>query len=156
MNVQMKGFDEFEKRLRNSQQNVARNMVTAIKTCVTIVTIAAKFNAPVSTGALRRSVGSEVNEKEMFGRVGLDYPGKTYGKYVERGTSAHWVPIEAISRWSAQKGISAYAIQRSIARKGTKAHPFMIPAYEKNKTFISRQFVEALKGTIKSFTNGNG
>lgn len=155
MKVTLKGFDELAKRLQGGKQTVQRNMGIAIRNSVTIVLAAAQAGAPVgATTGLKNSISSQVDLTNLIGIVGLDYPGSKYGIYVEKGTGPHFVPIAALQRWADQRGISPYAVQKAIARKGTKAQPFMKPAYDRNKTFIQRQFREALTGTIRSL-NGH-
>lgn len=151
MKVTARGFSELSKRLANGKTLVTRNITTALRNSVTIVQLAAQNTVPTgATGGLKRSISTQVDERRLIGVVGLDFPGSVYGVYVEKGSKPHWVPIAALKRWADQRGISPYAVQKSIARKGTKAHPFMRPAYENNRSFIQRQFKNALDGTIKS------
>ena len=80
-----------------------------------------------STGNLQRSYSSDFHGSgfSILGRVGTN---KNYSIYLEKGTRPHWVGIEKLERWAQQKGINVYAIQKSIAQKGTKAHPHLAPA----------------------------
>lgn len=81
--------------------------------------------APVDTGALRDSIDVRWHgESEL--EVGADVP---YAGAVQGGTPPHWVPISALVGWANRHGIPAGALQRSIAHKGTQAHPFMEPAW---------------------------
>lgn len=85
----------------------------------------AKANAPVGvTGNLRRSLTHDVDSGEFptSARVGTN---TTYAPYVHEGTRPHWPPIAAITPWARKKGIPPYLVARSIARKGTKAQPFL-------------------------------
>ena len=54
-----------------------------------------------------------------------------YAAGVEYGTFPHKVPIEALKKWARIKlhneGL-AYPIQKKIAKKGTRAQPYMEPA----------------------------
>ncbi len=66
-----------------------------------------------------------------------------YAYYVEFGRRAgKWPPFRFIYEWVRVKHMAAdddeahdiaYKIQRSIGLKGTKPHPFLRPAFEKNK-----------------------
>ena len=66
-----------------------------------------------------------------------------YAYYLEFGRRAgKWPPFRFIYEWVRVRHMAAdddeaqdiaYAIQRSIGRKGTKPHPFLRPAFEKNK-----------------------
>lgn len=156
MKVETKGFTELSQSLKMAPTFVKRNINKAIKNSVLIVQLAAKQNAPVgATKNLRRSIITHVDEQAMFGVVGLDAPGRQYGIFVEKGTKPHWVPIEALKRWAAQRGLNPYAVQAGIAKKGTRPQPFMHPAYDNNKKFIRQQFTMANKNIVRSLKNGN-
>lgn len=74
-----------------------------------------------------------------------------YAYYVEFGRRAgKWPPFRFIYEWVRTRHFAtddkeartkAFLIQRSIGEKGTKPHPFLRPAYEKNK----RLLVQVLK-----------
>lgn len=81
--------------------------------------------APVDTGALRRSIQARWQGGDTL-EVSADVP---YAGAVEGGTSPHWVPISELAGWASRHGIPVGALQRSIAHKGTRAHPFMEPAW---------------------------
>jgi len=149
MGVEFKGVDRLMKKLNASEQNIRQNLLKALKTSTNVVQIAAKTTVSRSTGDLARSIATDIKARILTGIVGLDYPGKKYGKHVEFGTRPHWVSVKALERWAKKKGISPYAVQKSIARKGTKKHPFLIPAFTKNKEFIQQQFKGALKRITK-------
>lgn len=69
-----------------------------------------------------------------------------YAYYVEFGRRAgkfppfryiyEWVRVKHFASDEKEAKSMAYAIQRSIGRKGTKPHPFLKPAYEKNKHLL--------------------
>ncbi len=67
--------------------------------------------------------------------------GVLYAIYVEKGTRPHFPPVEAIRRSMKVTEEHAWAIARSIAQKGTKAYPYLIPAAD--------MFYPTLKGRIK-------
>lgn len=66
-----------------------------------------------------------------------------YAYYVEFGRRAgKWPPFRFIYEWVRVRHMAAddeqaksiaFLIQRSIGKKGTKPHPFLRPAFEKNK-----------------------
>lgn len=69
-----------------------------------------------------------------------------YAYYVEFGRrSGKWPPFRFIYEWVRIRHFTkddeearqiAFFIQRSIGKKGTKPHPFLKPAYEKNKPLL--------------------
>jgi len=84
-------------------------------------------------GDLKSSIVSDVDG--MRASVSSD---KEYAPWVHEGTQPHWAPIQPLRNWVQRKfGESgddlertARAVQASIAKKGTKPHPFMKRALE--------------------------
>lgn len=103
-----------------------------------------------ATGDLRRSEhyffsgGAEVTVE----------PTVDYAQDVDKGTSPHWVSVAtgtSLYKWAMQKGINPYDVQKSIAKKGTKAHPFLQPTFDILEPKASRIFnngVDALIGQL--------
>lgn len=106
--------------------------------------------APVAvTGQLRGSIRYKFMPLSLTAEVG---PTVDYAAAIENGTRPHWVSVKPgtpLFRWAKQKGINPFAVQRSIAKKGTKAHPFVMPTFERLAPKIRNDFatgVEALLG----------
>lgn len=57
--------------------------------------------------------------------------GVKYAIFVEKGTRPHFPPVEAIRRGMKVTAQHAFLIARSIARKGTKPYPYLMPAADK-------------------------
>lgn len=76
-------------------------------------------------GSLSRSVKGMVDKKPvpMWAKA---FTRDFRAPYVEFGTNPHFPPPDVFSHPGA-----GFAIARSIARKGTKKHPFMAPALRK-------------------------
>ncbi|WP_241473768.1 HK97 gp10 family phage protein [Mycolicibacterium neoaurum] len=100
-----------------------------------------RIAAPVGvTADLRKSVKYEVNEGDLSAKIG---PTAKYADPIEFGSRPHWVSVAAgspLRDWADAKGINPYAVQRSIAKKGTKAHPFVKPTHTLMEPRISRRF----------------
>lgn len=48
-----------------------------------------------------------------------------YGVFVEEGTKPHWTSVKNLIPWAHRHGMNPYAVQRAIAKRGTKgAHMF--------------------------------
>ena len=73
------------------------------------------------------------------------YPTADYAKYIEYGTRPHWTSVHNLEAWAALKGINPYALQRSIAKRGTKAHPFL----ERTAEFSTGHAVRAVEASLK-------
>ncbi|MBQ5593972.1 MAG: hypothetical protein IIU76_05265 [Bacteroidales bacterium] len=87
-----------------------------------------------------------------------------YAYYVEFGRRAgKWPPFRFIYEWVRVRHLAyddeearqkAFLIQRSIGNKGTKPHPFLKPAFEKNKRLYEQVIRKgAAKIINKDYTN---
>jgi hypothetical protein len=105
--------------------------------------------APASTGTLRKSIN-----RDLFPTYAKVYPTVKYGIYVHEGTRPHFPPIielkpgGSIYRWAQKKGLNPYAVARAIARKGTKAQPWMADIAENQKAEVERIFLEQLNKLV--------
>ena len=106
---------------------------------------AARKKAPVDTGRLRNSIGTE-SPSTRSRTVG---PSVKYGEWVETGTSPHYPPLGALQGWAKRHGMSAAALQQSIGTRGTKAQPFMRPAADESEDAIAN-LVPILAAEIES------
>lgn len=86
-----------------------------------------------------------------------------YAYYVEFGRRAgRFPPFRFIYQWVKVKHFAAdeqeaksiaYAIQKSIGKKGTRPHPFLKPAYEKNKPLLVQILKKAARKVMtKDYT----
>lgn len=85
-------------------------------------------NNNVATAALKRSIKYELGEDFV------KFTMEEYGKYLETGTRPHWAPIKPFKVWASAKGLPevvAYKVRASIAKKGTKPHPFFAITIQK-------------------------
>lgn len=76
---------------------------------------------------------------------------KGYGVYVHEGTGPHWAPMAALKDWAELKGIPVRALQYSIAKKGTKANPFLAKAFEANKDEMTSIVLDRFTYAINNF-----
>jgi len=104
----------------------AAAQLDALKEVAEKIAEAAREMAPKAFGDLIESI--VVEEHPTWVAVLVKAP---YGGYVEFGTKPHWPPLEAVRAWAELKGWTAEEIQAGIAKKGTPAQPFFIPAWEK-------------------------
>src|SRR3990167_10764904 len=88
----------------------------------------AKEKAPVDTGRLRASITTKV--KPLEAEIGSPV---VYAPWVEFGTRPHFPPVAALETWARRHGFSsAYVLARAISKRGTRPHPFLIPAAEES------------------------
>jgi len=124
-NIELTGVDEIINKLQQIGSNVGRLENKALKNAAEPVLEDAKANVPVRTGKLKKALKiTNVKKKEgvKYILVGVDKGDNSeifYGKFVEFGTSKR------------------------------TAHPFLQPAYEKNKDDIKRIIAQTLKEGLK-------
>ncbi|AKA72342.1 HK97-gp10 family putative phage morphogenesis protein [Clostridium scatologenes] len=124
-NIELTGVDEILNKLQEIGANVGRLENKALKNAAEPVLEDSKANVPVRTGKLKKGLKiTNVKKKEeiKYILVGVDKGDNSeifYGKFIEFGTS-----------------------KRS-------AHPFLQPAYEKNKNTIKEIIAETLKEGLK-------
>ena len=99
---------------------------------------------PVDTGELRGSITSLVDTSPVpqWGEVTTRLQ-PHYGPDMEYGTEPHWVPIAALIGWASRHGMNPYAIQRKIARYGTRARNFFSVGVENSMAAIQGFIVDA-------------
>ena len=73
------------------------------------------------TNKLSRSVKVTFDEKKFI--ISLSFA--EYGIYLEEGTKPHWTSVRNLQSWANAKGLNVYAVQRNIAKFGTKPHPWL-------------------------------
>lgn len=87
----------------------------------------AKRYAPADTGFLRRNIKIiKINNHKYI--IVSEAP---YSASMEFGSKPHWTSVENLKTWAKRKlgdENIAYALQKSMAKKGVKRQPFMIPA----------------------------
>jgi hypothetical protein len=140
--LRLAGADRLEAALRRSPQVVAQEQVRAMTRSLLLVEGDARRGVRQDSRQLMNSI---THRQRMAGEtlVGEVGPSMRYGLYVEKGTRPHWPPRAPLEGWARRHGIPVYAVQRAIARRGTKARPFLVPAFTKNAATIVRLFAQA-------------
>jgi hypothetical protein len=156
--LRLEGADRLAGALRRSPQVVAQEQVRAMTRSLLLVEGDARRNVRQDTRQLMNSI---THRQRMAGGalVGEVGPSLRYGAYVERGTRPHWPPRAPLEGWARRHGVPVYAVQRAIARRGTRARPFLVPAYEKNRDTIVRLFAAAgarVAATLATLSGGHG
>lgn len=100
--------------------------------------------APVHDGKLRESIRIKSGDLKVHVR-----PAAKYAPYVEQGTGPHWVGIDKIEKWATDHGISPFAVQRSIATKGTKANPFVERTFNIKEDAATRKAVAVAERNLQ-------
>lgn len=96
-----------------------------------------KDRAPFNVGRLKASIGTSLGVG-VGGLGAIVHTGTNYAAAVHEGTKPHWTSVRNLEDWAKKKGINPYVVQRAIARRGTKAQPFMKEAVEENGSALQR------------------
>ena len=139
ISLELLGADALSRGLARSRETVAQEQVRAMTASLLLVEADARRNVRHDTRRLMNSITHRVTSERggLVGRVG---PSVSYGLYVERGTRPHWPPRAPLEGWARRHGMPVFAVQRAIARRGTRARPFLVPAYLRNVGRILRLF----------------
>lgn len=76
----------------------------------------------------------------------------SYADAVETGSRPHRPPMgpnSALAQWCEMKGLNVWAVAKSIEKKGTKAHPYIEPAYRELQYTIPQKFSQGVSQYIE-------
>ena len=143
--IYVEGLDELLRKMDSLPAEVQRKCFKAMQSASLDIIADAKgnlrANGSVVTGNLRASGKvQKVDEKTLdVGFFSSDVENKGYARYVEYGRKpGKMPPPDILEAWAYKKfrlshkdaRSAAWALARSIAKKGTKARPFFEPAVE--------------------------
>lgn len=143
--IYVEGLDELLRKMDRLPADVQRECFKAMQIASLDIIADAKTNLRVNgsvvTGNLRASGKvQKVNDKTLdVGFFSSDARDKGYASYVEHGRKpGKMPPPDILEAWAYKKfrlshkdaRSMAWAMARSIAKKGTKARPFFEPAVE--------------------------
>lgn len=159
-NIRLEGMDELFRNLdRHGRDAVKSAMQGLTKAGMAIVNDAKanlRDNGSVVTGQLRAS-GRVVKDGADAIEVGFFGDGRGYAEYVEYGRRAGKMPpVSALVQWAHKKlrlpdkaaKSAGFLMARAIAKKGTRPHPFFVPALEKNRQAIDDAVAEAVRKEV--------
>lgn len=105
-----------------------------------------------ATGDLRRDI-----KYKMTGRLSAVVGSQlARAEWLEEGAGPRWVSVKEgspLRRWADMKGINPWAVQKSIAKKGTKAHPFVKPTFQVMRPRVERDVVGGFSAFVRSVDN---
>ena len=143
--IYVEGLDELLRKMDSLPAEVQRKCFKAMQSASLDIIADAKTNLRVNgsvvTGNLRASGKvQKVDEKTLdVGFFSSDVENKGYARYVEYGRKpGKMPPPDILEAWAYKKfrlshkdaRSAAWALARSIAKKGTKARPYFEPAVE--------------------------
>jgi Bacteriophage HK97-gp10, putative tail-component len=150
-------WEAFNRRLQRTPEQMERDMRRTIQASLLLIEADARQMAPQDTRRLSGSISSRIsgNFPSLVGEVG---PGTRYGIVMEFGRRAgarmppvdaligwvrrHWHPVAARRRGVPQQTLrsQAFVLARSIQRRGIRPHPYMAPAFHRNRPRIEAAF----------------
>jgi len=147
--VEIKGIKEFKAALKKSPRIAKEEIGNAVQKATLEIRGQVKREAPVDDGKLRQNIYSDV--KGLRGTILPIRASQKYAICVHEGTKPHHPPVKegkGIHKWATKKGLNPYAVAKSIAKKGTKANPFMDRAVNKTKSKVNQFFEKALENIV--------
>lgn len=143
------------KETHDKIQQVVRDMhgeplLNATRQAVLLCVASAKMKAPVDTGRLRADITGEVRAGGLLGKDIQGVIGNQvfYAPYVHEGTRPHFPPLSALEVWATRHGTSARVVALAIARRGTKARPYLTDAIVENEQKIVQIFENAVNQVV--------
>lgn len=124
------------------------NTIKAVNELATGIIFSIKKAMPSDTEKLRRSVNYKLKQKNENFVITIRY--LKYGDYIETGTKPHYAPMSALKKWAKRKGLNPWAVQQSIAKKGTKPHPWKYSIDEALNKYI-KGVIEGYKLDVKEY-----
>lgn len=104
----------------------------------------AKKRAPVDLGLLKGGIHAitKFRKNSIWSKIISQAPWSSVSEF---GSRPHTPPFMYIKDWAERHGLDPGAIWRSIREKGTKEHPYMGPAYQKNYKKVIRDVKRVFK-----------
>lgn len=137
--VRVIGLERLQRNLSGAPGVLNDETRKAMTTGLLLLEAEQRRLAPRDTGQLAGSIHHTITGSgaALTGRVG---PQAKHGIYVEKGTRPHFPPIDAVRGWARRKGINPFLVARAIARRGTRAQPFVAPSLDKHANTITGLF----------------
>ena len=158
LTLHLEGAERLAGALQRSPAVVAAAQAQAMTRSLLLIETDARRNVKQDTRQLMNSITGR-QRRQPSGVVGQVGPSARYGLYVERGSRPHWPPRAPLEGWARRHGVPVFVVQRAIARRGTRARPFLLPAYEKNRDTVVRLFAAAgarVTSTLATLSGGRG
>lgn len=154
LSFMVEGLPELERGLSDAPTTLATAARRQFEAASLLIEAEARTLAPQDTRRLAGSITYQISGSgaNLTSRIG---PSVLYGLYAERGRRpGRMPPVEALRGWAARHGVNPFVLARSIARKGTKAHPYMQPALDKHRRDVDRLMGEVGVTVVTTIARG--
>jgi hypothetical protein len=120
--IQVTGFEELARKV-NDPALIAEPTREFLTQTTLDIQRSVQGYTPVDMGELYASINQMVDPSPLplYGLVSTRLQ-PHYAQDMEYGTAPHWAPIAALKGWAHRHNMNPYAIQRKIAKYGTKPH----------------------------------
>ena len=144
INIKIENINQVRSALIKSPEIVSKHVNTAIKQALTIDLFNAKQKTtPVDLSNLKETW--DIKTSNLRGEMG---PVAKYALPVHEGSRPHWTSVKNLEGWAKRHGWNPYALQRHIAKHGTKPHPFLKEAIDIAQPNINKRFNTALRNAL--------
>jgi len=125
------GFKNLHNTLQGMADKLESSLKVGVKAGVEIIQTSAKNKVVVKSGNLKSNIQTKVeviSQGKVKGVCYVDAAGAPYGIFIEKGTGIYAVNGDGRkTRWS-YKSVTGW-----VSTIGTRAQPFMAPAFEQEK-----------------------
>lgn len=142
IDVRIEGLEKLQAGIASGPATLATEVRTAMTAGSLLIEGSARSLAGKDTGRNAGSITHNISGggANLTSKIG---PSTAYGYYAEKGRKpGRMPPISAIEGWANRHGINPYVLAKSIARKGTKPHPYMVPAFNNNVGRVTALFTK--------------
>ena len=147
--IEIKGHRELATRYRGAEAVIRSELMRSVTRIVLQGERESKAIVPTDTHHLQRSIASKATPigGGVRGVWGTAVP---YARYVERGASPHFVPVQYIGGWARRHGFGETGLKVS-----GRAQPYIKPAFAKVQPLARAEFQQALMRIIAKLQGGS-
>ncbi len=144
--VELKNFDRMKEVADRYPQIAEKYVGYGITRALTRVMGGAKVEAPQGVTTFLKNRWT-IRSSRFEGAL---VSGTEYAKAVHQGTKPHFVSPGQLMKWSMKRGLNAYAVSKSIGKKGTMPNPFLQRAVDQNKDKMDQDMNNAIKEILSN------
>lgn len=154
IDVKIEGLEKLQAGVAAAPATLASEVRTAMTAGSLLIEGTARSLAGKDTGRNAGSITHAISGggANLTSKIG---PSTAYGYYAEKGRKpGRMPPIAAIEGWARRKGIDPFVLARSIARKGTKGKPYMLPSFQQNQGRVIALFGKVATKVVARMAGG--
>jgi hypothetical protein len=146
--INVKGSREAAAAIRNLSRLAPAKLQAAVAESALNTRNGAIRRVPTDVGILKTSIRVEITNGGFTGQV---IAGANYAGHIEFGTAPHFPPVAPLEEWARRHGMpgAGFAIARAISKRGTKAQPFLFPAYEDERPRFEARVTASIREAVR-------